>query len=337
MLCRQADRNVLSAGRRKVLPVSTPPLPMLHPQPPSAERRLSWRQHRQLRHEPYGLEIATVHVDGREVRSLSTGERTTAPELVFIPGMGSPGYLAPWARQSAAWTRATILDLPGWHHRRARSCAPSLDGVAAATARWLQVTGRTDVVLVGHSTGSQSALRVALLVPERLRGVVLAGPTFEPGTRTLGRVLRRSPTLVREAPGEVPAVLPSYLRSGGLPLLRLLLAAFPDRPEDVITDVRPPMLVMTGQDDGFAPPDWARRLATLADAPCVVLPGAHNSCYPFPLQSDDAIRLAVAGWTADTTATVSPAEGSHRGELPLSAASTYLRPNAATGSEIERD
>lgn len=282
-----------------------------------------------------------MRVDGREVRSLSAGQRTEAPELVLIPGMGCPGYLAPWAHQSAEWTRATVLDLPGWHHRRARSCAPSLPGVAAAAARWLQVTDQTDVVLVGHSTGAQSALRVALLVPERLRGVVLAGPTFEPGIRTLGRVVRRSPTLVREAPGEVPAVLPSYLRSGGRPLLRFLLSALPDRPEDVISDVRVPLLVMTGQHDGFAPPDWAHQLADLAGSPCVVLPGAHNSCYPFPRQSDDAIRLAVQSWTrapaqghgADTD--TDPGPGVEK--LPLGDASTYLRAHPATGSENERD
>lgn len=310
---------------------------MLHPQPPSAERRLSWRRRRALRHEPYGLEGATVRVDGQQVRSLSVGRRTDAPELVLIPGMGCPGYLAPWARQSAEWTRATILDLPGWHHRRPRSCAPSLTGVAAATARWLQVTEQTDVVLVGHSTGSQSALRVAMPVPELLRGVVLAGPTFEPGTRTPSRVVRRSPTLVREAPGEVPAVLPSYLRSGGLPLLRFLLSALPDRPEDVIAAVDVPLLVMTGQDDGFAPPAWAHRLADLAGSPCVVLPGAHNSCYPFPRQSDDAIRLVVQGWQGDALPGPGTADEPNADELPLGDATTYLRADAATGSENERD
>lgn len=189
------------------------------------------------------------------MRSLTAGRVGELPEIVLLPGLGAPGYLAPWARLSSTWTRATVLDLPGWRGGRARSCPPTLRGVATATARWLEVSDRRGVVLLGHSTGAQSVLRTALLVPERVAGVVLAGPTFDPAVRTLRTVV---PTAVRtfshEVPDEVPVAAPSYLSSGGFPLLRFLLSGLRDRPEDLVPLLRAPVLVVTGELTGSRRP-----------------------------------------------------------------------------------
>jgi pimeloyl-ACP methyl ester carboxylesterase len=51
-----------------------------------------------------------------------------------------------------------------------------------------------------------------------------------------------------------------------------------------------PSVVITGQHDGFAPPAWARHLAELASAPYVILPGAHNGCFPHAQAADAALR-----------------------------------------------
>jgi pimeloyl-ACP methyl ester carboxylesterase len=250
-------------------------------------------------HGSYGLNAGTTSVNGRPVRWLTAGHLGGLPEVILLPGLGAPGYLAPWARQSAVWTRTTVLDLPGWHYGRARSCPPSLDAIASTTARWLELTGRRGVVLLGHSTGAQTVLRTALLAPERLAGLVLAGPTFAPATRSVRMLLRRAATtLIRETAAELPATVPSYLHSGVLPLLRFLLSALPDRPEDLLPQLRVPLLVLTGERDGFAPPAWARQLARLAAASCVVLPGSHNACFPHPELADAALHQAVLSWQA---------------------------------------
>jgi pimeloyl-ACP methyl ester carboxylesterase len=238
-------------------------------------------------------------VAGRPVRLLVAGTVTDLPEVVLLPGLGAPGYLAPWVREIANWTRATVLDLPGWRWGRATACRPTVAGVGAAAADWLIEQDRRGVVLLGHSTGAQAAARTGLLVPDRLAGVVLAGPTFDPAARTVATLLRRAVgTLAHERPAELPAVLPSYLHSGGLGLLRFLLDALRDRPEDVVGQLRMPVLVMTGERDGFAPPAWAHHLATVATGRCAVLPGAHNFCFPHPVQADAALRDAVLAWTA---------------------------------------
>jgi pimeloyl-ACP methyl ester carboxylesterase len=249
-----------------------------------------------------GWRIEIGSLDGRRVRLLTTGTPTALPEIVVLPGLGAPGYLGPWAQQIGTWTRVTVLDLPGWRWGRAAACQPTVAGIGTAAARWLTEQDRREVVLLGHSTGAQAAVRTALLVPDRLAGIVLAGPTFDPPARRIATLLRRAAsTVVHERPGELPAVLPSYLHSGGYGVLGMLFDALRDRPEDRVGRLEVPVLTVTGERDGFAPPAWADHLATLAAGRCVVLPGAHNACFPFPTQADRALREAVRTWSRPAT------------------------------------
>ena len=252
-----------------------------------------------LREPGSGLAESWTTVDGRSVRSLHAGSLTEYPEVVILPGLGAPFYVAPWAEQIAGWTRVVVLDLPGWRGGRARSSPPSVAGLAKAAAGWLTETGRQGVVLAGHSSGAQSALRAARLVPERLRGVVLAGPTLAPGARRALPPLRRVvATLAREELPELSAVIPSYLRSGGLDLMRLIRSIMRDQPEDATGDLVRPVLVMIGERDRVAPPSWAQHLAHLSDAPYLDLPGAHNTCFTFPRNTNAALQQTITKWAA---------------------------------------
>jgi pimeloyl-ACP methyl ester carboxylesterase len=248
------------------------------------------RQRRVMCRDPYGLRPTVTEVDGRSIRSLSAGHLCDHPEVIFLAGLGAPGYLAPWARESSRWTRASIVDLPGWRDGHA-ACSPTLLAIAMALAHWLEATERRDVVLLGHSTGAPAVLKTAQLVPELIRGLVLAGPTFDPDARTMSALHRRAVrTLPHEVPTELPAVIPSYIASGGRELLRLIRSAMADRPEDQVQRLTMPSVVITGLHDGFAPPAWARHLAELASAPYVVIPGAHNGCFPHAQAADTGLR-----------------------------------------------
>ena len=189
------------------------------------------RERRALRRDPYGLRPTVIEVNGRPIRSLSAGDIHDHPEVVLLAGLGAPGYLAPWARESSQWTRASIVDLPGWRDGRAQACPPTLAAMALALAHWLEATERRDIVLLGHTTGAQAVLKTAQLIPELIRGLVLAGPTLDPDARTMPALLRRAiRALPHEVPAELPAVIPSYIASGGRPLLRLIRSAMADRP-----------------------------------------------------------------------------------------------------------
>ena len=45
------------------------------------------------------MQEAETRVDGRLVRSRSTGVPTGLPEVVIVPGLGAPSYVEPWARE----------------------------------------------------------------------------------------------------------------------------------------------------------------------------------------------------------------------------------------------
>jgi pimeloyl-ACP methyl ester carboxylesterase len=232
---------------------------------------------------------------------LSQGSPTGhLPEIVMLAGMGAPGYLAPWVRLSAEWTRATVVDLPGWSRGRARSCSPTVADMATTLAHWLQARDLRNVVLLGHSVGSLTVLRAALMVQDRLSGVVLAGPSFPPDVRRAGAVWWRFfTTIPREPADEIAAIVPSFLSSGGPALFRLLNDGLAQRPESEVGRLDVPVLVVAGEHDGLAPPPWARELSELArTGSLAVLPGAHNACFPHAEAADAVLRATVERWAA---------------------------------------
>jgi pimeloyl-ACP methyl ester carboxylesterase len=218
----------------------------------------------------------------------------------MLAGMGAPAYLAPWVRLTSRWTRATVVDLPGWSRGGARSCPPKVADVATSLAHWFEVRDLHDVVLLGHSIGSQAVLRTAFSVRQRLRGVVLAGPCFPPSIRRAGPLLWQILTTIpREPADEILSIAPSFLSSGGPGLFRMLHDGLGQRPEDLVGRLDVPILVVTGERDGLAPPAWARHLAEAArTGTLAVLPGAHNACFPHADAADAILRTTVERWAA---------------------------------------
>jgi pimeloyl-ACP methyl ester carboxylesterase len=224
----------------------------------------------------------------------------TAPEIVFLPGLGAPGYLERWAHRTAAWADVEVLDLPGWRGGRATSCEPTIEGVADETMRRLSDRPAERTVLIGHSTGAQAAALVAQRAPSRLAGVVLAGPTFDPSMRGWpGLVVRGLRTLPHETVGELPAVVPKYLRGGVVPVLRMLRDGM-RHGGSVYRPVPLPVLVLAGQYDYLAPPSWAGRLARRLDADTAIVAGGHNFCFTHPVATDEAVRARITAWVAPT-------------------------------------
>jgi pimeloyl-ACP methyl ester carboxylesterase len=222
------------------------------------------------------------------------------PEIVFVPGLGAPGYLRRWVDRVSRWAPVTVLDLPGWHRGRARRSPPTVAGIADGVIDWLGARAGEPVVLVGHSTAAQSAALVARRAPNRLCGLVLGGAVFDPAMRgwaeLVGRFVR---TAWHESPGELGAVLPKYLASGLWPLVRLVADGlrWGDR---VYGPVDVPVAVLTGRSDHLAPPTWARELGRRLGAEVCILPGGHNYCYTHPADADAAVRTAVGRWTSQS-------------------------------------
>lgn len=233
-------------------------------------------------------------VEGRVVRSVLLGEaRAGVPPLVVVPGLGATGYLRPTLERAAARTRVHLLDLPGFGHRDTARLPADVTSVARVLTAWLEQVPREPVLLLGHSTGAQTALRAAVAAPGGVRSLVLGGAVFPPGRRTLpralGAVLRALP---HERPGELPAVLPAYLR-GARRLPELVRTGLQERPEDLVPSLRVPLLVLRGRHDALCPPSWAALLADRAPRGTLrVVPGGHNCVWTHPEECDAALRDA---------------------------------------------
>ncbi|CAL9567801.1 Putative aminoacrylate hydrolase RutD [Streptomyces sp. enrichment culture] len=221
-------------------------------------------------------------VAGHRIRSLHTGgNRAGGHEVVVLPGLGALGYLTDTLEGCGAWADSFLLDVPGFGHRPPRACPARIPALADAVSAWLAAVPRGPVVLVGHSTGAQVALRVAADHPDRVRTLVLMGPTFPPALRRASGLLRALPrTLVHESAGELGVTVPYYVRAGMRDLLRYVRSALHDSPERTISRVTCPTLVLRGRHDALAPGEWALRLAAAAPrGRSMTVPGAHNFPY----------------------------------------------------------
>ncbi|MFD2093061.1 alpha/beta fold hydrolase [Blastococcus deserti] len=219
--------------------------------------------------------------DGRPLRTLVSGRpRTGAPEVVLVPGLGAVGYMLELLHACGAWTRATLVDLPGFGQQRTADLPSDLDSV---TARLLSALPPSPSVLVGHSTGTQVAMHAALDAPDRVGALVLVGPTFEPAARRPGALLARHMwTSAFEPPGQLRYTVPDYLR-GGRRFREYLTSALRDRPEEQIGRIQAPVIAARGRHDHFASQEWVQQLAAAAPrGRARTLPGAHAVPYNHP-------------------------------------------------------
>ncbi|MDR8407274.1 alpha/beta hydrolase [Nonomuraea sp. 3-1Str] len=231
---------------------------------------------------------------GRRVRSLETGrENPDRRTVVIVPGLGALGYLFDTLAGCGSWARSFLLDVPGFGRRPPWSCAPELPAVTELVTRWLESVPAGPVVLAGHSTGAQVALRVAAERSDLVRALVLLGPTFPPKLRTgPGLIVPYLRTTRHEPAGLLPATMPYYGRAGLKALARFVRTAQEDEPEKLVPAVSCPMVVARGVHDAFSPQAWADRLATAAaDGRSVTVPGAHA----FPYQHGGLTAALING------------------------------------------
>jgi pimeloyl-ACP methyl ester carboxylesterase len=227
------------------------------------------------------------------VHSRSVGwPRPGVAEVVVVQGIGVADYLVPALRELGAWTRATLVELPGFSGSGEPPHELDVGEFADAVATWLAEAGRDRVVLAGHSGGTQVAARVALRHPPGVRGLVLAGPTVDPRFRSLGGVLRAWHRNHRLEPPDLDeAHRPERARAGMRRVVHAVRAHLADRLEDAVPHVPVPVLVLHGADDRLCTEEWARSLAARArDGRFASVPGAHSFVWTAPAAWSDPVR-----------------------------------------------
>ena len=234
---------------------------------------------------PPDVELAHRPTTWGVMRSRTVGTpRDGLPEVVVVPGLAVADYLQPAVCELGAWTRAHLVELPGFSGSGEPPHPLDVGQLADAVVQWLDAGGLGRVVLAGHSSGTQVAAHVAARRPPDVRALVLASPTMDPRFRSTRRILlawRRNHGL--ELPSLDEQHTPERQRAGWRRVRHALKVHLADRLEDVVPQVPVPVLVLHGDQDRLCTEDWARELSELApDGHFCAVPGAHSFVWTAP-------------------------------------------------------
>jgi len=223
--------------------------------------------------------------------------RRDAPALVLLHGIGSTS--AGWRLQYGPLGehfRVVAWDAPGYGGSRPlEGDAPAAESYANALARLLDALGIAQAVIGTSSWGTATGVVFARLLPARVRGLVLGGPSAgwgwlpkEERERRLASRVKRARTLgmkmMREddarelvAPGTREEVVQWIRGAEGLRVEGYVQAAHMLAAVDVAREaaaVRCPARVVAGELDKRTPPESnAHRIAAaLKNAKLIMLP-----------------------------------------------------------------
>ncbi|RBY80531.1 alpha/beta hydrolase [Geodermatophilus sp. TF02-6] len=237
--------------------------------------------------DPRGADVDVQHraTSWGVVRSRVVGRpRDGVPEVVVVHGLAVADYLQPALCELGTWTRAHLVELPGFSGSGEPPHPMDVGQFADAVVQWLDASGLDRVVLVGHSSGTQVAAHVAVRRPHVTRALVLASPTMDPRFRSTRRILlawRRNHAL--EPPSLDERHTPERQRAGLRRVRHALRVHLADALEDVVPSVPVPVLVLYGDQDRICTEAWARELGELApDGRFRLVPGAHSFVWTAP-------------------------------------------------------
>ena len=231
------------------------------------------------------------------MRSRTVGPATTdKPNIVVVPGLAVANYLMPAVESLGTWTRAHLIELPGFSGSGEPPHPLDVLQFADAVAQWLDASALKSVVLVGHSSGTQVVAHVAARRRPDTRAVVLASPTIDPRFRSMRKVLlawRRNHEL--EPPDLDEQHAPERKRASLRRVRHALGVHLADRLEDVVPKIPVPVLVLHGDADRLCTREWAQQLSERApDGRFQALPGAHSFPWTAPAAWSAPIeRLAL--------------------------------------------
>ena len=233
---------------------------------------------------------------------VSEGDGAGRPAVVLVHGVVSSRYLLPTAEHLASRHPVLAIDLPGFGGtpagRRALDIA-ELGEVAALTTEALAIER---AVVVGHSIGAQVAVELALRRPDEVDGLVLVGPSGDPGARSsLGLAARWLATAPREPLAFHALALRELVGVGPGRMIATARASVEDPFLAKLAGVAAPALVVRGEHDGVATAGWTERVRLqLGAAPASVLAGeAHSVVFSAPARLADLITGFADGIAAD--------------------------------------
>ncbi|TFV98707.1 alpha/beta fold hydrolase [Leifsonia flava] len=183
--------------------------------------------------------------------------------FVLVPGIGvASRYFGPLATALLTRGPVFVLELPGMGDAPEPRDPLPMERYGSLVARWMDASGITDAVLVGHSMGTQVVVEAALQHPAAVGHAVLIGTVTDVAEQTLPRqMLRLAQDTLRERPDVNWIVATDYLKCGPRWMLKQapVMVAYPML--ERAAELRMPVLAMRGEHDPICSEAWNRSLA----------------------------------------------------------------------------
>lgn len=214
------------------------------------------------------------------------GEEKAGPDFVLVHGIGvSARAFGPTALLLAREGDVHLVDLAGY----GRSPRPDRDMTIAdhadLLARYLRTKELDHPVVVGHSMGTQVVAELAARHPAQVDRIVLVAPVMMPDARTAARAgLQLAVNGLREPIAmSAVAVTDYFFRTGVSYMIEQIPHLLGGELEEVAAGVEAEALVLCGDRDPVATPEWGRELAdTFPRGRYATVRGPHGAMWVSP-------------------------------------------------------
>ena len=205
------------------------------------------------------------------------------PPIVCLHGLGgSAQWFLDFGKRLQKHYRVVALDLSDFGADDASRCLFSLTLCEERLSRFLAERFSEPVNLLGHSMGTIVALRLAAKMPKHIRSLVLSNGLPEVTVSTRERLIRRigeirvsgmagfgsrvsranfSPSSLQRIPEVVAQFEKNFESLPVGPYVEAIQELLGYSAVEVLSQIHAPSLLLTGAEDGYAPPDAVREFA----------------------------------------------------------------------------
>lgn len=233
-------------------------------------------------------------------RIIPDGVPGTRPTVVLVHGLGVSGfYFEPLAEALAEHCPVIVFDLPGAGRTAESDGVLTIDALAEVVRGIIRGLQLEDVVLVGHSMGSQVVVETLAQEPTIARAAALLAPVVPAKYRNLRGLLRKfGRTAVHEPFGAVWRSCVGYAQMSPRWLWHQTQAMLRYPIDERISQVRCPLLLVRATHDYVAPRWFLSLLQRESGASRTVVREMPNAAHHMMATHADALTadiLRIAG------------------------------------------